>query len=63
MKRFGWGDQWLANTPYNKPQWPKDIAEVLVEMALEHFAKAVLTYPKGAGLGWDSLHTRAFLRL
>ena len=56
---LSWGKQWLANTPYNEPQWPEEVAEGLVEMAHEHFANAILTFPKGTGLGWDGLRPRA----
>ena len=55
--------QWLANTVYNEAQWPHDIAEGLVEMAVEHIVKAAMTFPKEAGLGWDQLHPRALCRL
>ena len=60
---IGWGEQWLAGTKYNEPEWPRDIAKGLVEMALENFTKAVLTFPTGTGLGWDGIHPRALLRL
>ena len=61
---LAWGHgQWLANTTYIEPQWPHDIAEGLVEMALEHLTKAAMTFPNGTGLGWGGLHPRALLRL
>ena len=43
--------------------WPQDMGPPPQQLQLDHFKKALMSFPSQLGLEWDKLHPRAIARL
>ena len=59
-----WAVQWGSKNP--RPEeivWPVDMGPPPTKLMVEAICQAAMTFPVGAGLGWDGIHPRAICRL
>ncbi len=58
-----WAGHWDAAPTPAAPKWPTDLGPLPAPIVTDHLLAAAVTFPEETGLGWDSAHPRALLRL
>ena len=62
VERAREGAQWAADSKPDDLQWPEYMAP-LTPVSLRIFRDVLFSFHAGIGLGWDTVHPRAMLRL
>lgn len=58
-----WAAEWEVGAVRREPVWSLFAVELLPDRLLLSFERALRSFPDLTGLGWDSLHPKALLRL
>ena len=63
---YAWQGEWACRSDsaaMPAAEWPRDMGPPPEALQLEHFKRALLSFPAQLGLGWDKIHPRAIARL
>lgn len=58
-----WWDQWATSEAYDDIEWPDSANHPPMDMIVDSFSDACVTFPESTGLGWDVLHPRGLRRV